>query len=218
MVPLEPLAPHPSLPVLYHSSTTNSLLLGRARLGSSTLSCMLTRPLSLMSQAGRTLDVAPMGSQLGRGGTLLLVWDHQSILTSRQLLVCKHWYYHLSFCIIIYKYILVELWKADIRVLVATPLSFHTYHIYNLPKSTFRNGAHPFLLGECAFARFSDPISFLMKTPIDRPSLSVKTDTKRPLLHSINPNALRQVLLHPAGKAECSNCRVTHTLVPWPER
>ena len=133
MVPLEPLAPHPSLPVLYHSSTMNSSLLERARLGSSTLSCMLTRPLSLMSQAGRTLDVAPMGSQLGRGGTLLLVWDHQSILTSRQLPVCKHWYYHLSFCIIIYKYILVELRRADIRVLVATPLSFHAYILTTCP-------------------------------------------------------------------------------------
>ena len=53
---------------------------------------MLTRLFSLISRAGRTPDVTPTGFQLRRGGTLSLVWGHQSILRSRQLLVCKYWY------------------------------------------------------------------------------------------------------------------------------
>ena len=90
-VPKEPLPLPLSSPVLYHSSTTNSLLLGRVRLGSSTLSCMLIRPFSRISRTGRIPDVTPMGIQLRRGGTLSLVWERQSILRSRQLLVCRHW-------------------------------------------------------------------------------------------------------------------------------
>ena len=85
-----PLVLPQSLPVLYRSSTTNSLPLERARLCSSTLSCMLTRPLSLISQAGQTLDVTPMGSQLPEGGTLSLDLDRQSFPRSRQLLVYEH--------------------------------------------------------------------------------------------------------------------------------
>lgn len=57
------------------------------------------------------------------------------------------------------------------------------------------------------------------KTPMGRPSLSVKTDAKRAsalgaTATSINPNALRQGNTNPpppSGKAECSNCGATHT-------
>ena len=89
-VPTAPLVLPQSSPVLYHSSTMNSLLLERACLDSSTLLCMLTRLLSLISQAGQTLDATPMGSQLPEGGTLSLDLDCQSFPRSRQLLVYKH--------------------------------------------------------------------------------------------------------------------------------
>ena len=69
--------------------------------------------------------------------------------------------------------------------MVTTPLY---RHVYNLSKS---NGAHPFLLGEYVLVIFSDPISVFTKTPIGRPSLSVKADVTQ-------PNA---------------NCTATHTVV-----
>ena len=51
------------------------------------------------------------------------------------------------------------LWKADIQVLmVATPFY---QHVYNLSKSNFRNGAHPFLPGEYVLVRFSIQLAFL---------------------------------------------------------
>ena len=72
------------------------------------------------------------------------------------------------------------LWKADIRVLMVTTPLYR--HVYNLSKS---NGAHPFLLGEYVLVIFSDPISVFTKTPIGRPSLSVKADAK------MSPNQTR---------------------------
>ena len=56
------------------------------------------------------------------------------------------------------------------------------------------------------------------KTPMGRPSLSVKTDNAKrtsplgPTTTSINPNSLRQGNMNPppSGKVECLNCKATH--------